>query len=261
MIWFRGKSASESNLAKPLYKNWDTLENIERLPGIVWDSWKTPAEFKQERMSSFIQKAESFDGYWNKDMRCRQTGILRNFSLSDRMRCTSRDLSAKDNIPWCQRVYYRGVAGQAAATLPWYQCKPVRTHIFPGSKPDGSLPDWVSAGRRARQTRSFIYGWRLELPLHKSQCRPLTSTVRPQWQEWGSHRFSPKQRPITILTASLLMQRPQAEVGKAKSHSLPWSAFTTSHLALLTSEVVLSTNVWRSRATTEASQALWEGWR
>ena len=70
-----------------------------------------------------------------------------------------------------------------------------------------------------------------------------------------------KRRPIAILTASLLMRRPQAEIGKAKIFSLPWSAFTASSLALSISDVALSNKVWQSRTTIEASQALWEVWR
>ena len=55
--------------------------------------------------------------------------------------------------------------------------------------------------------------------------------------------------------------RPQAEIGKAKIHLLSWFALSASSLALSTSDVVLSINVWRSCTTTRAFQALWEAWR
>ena len=96
------------------------LERKERLSEIVWDCWKTPAQFRSEKVSSFIQRAETFDGYWNKDMRCRQTGVLRNFSFRGRLHRTAFDLSTDDDIRWYQRVYYHGVPGKVALTLPQY---------------------------------------------------------------------------------------------------------------------------------------------
>ena len=51
----------------------------------------------------------------------------------------------------------------------------------PGSKPDGSLTDGVSALHSACQTRSLISWWhmkRLALCLHESPCMPLAFLYR-----------------------------------------------------------------------------------
>ena len=162
-------------------------------------------------------------------MRCRQAGIFRDFSIRGRLCCTASDLSAD--------------RGANLMVLWQTECLLCVVH--------------------ARQDCWFCW-WRMERPalhLHESPCMPLSSIAPPQGQEWSSHRFSPQRRPIVILTASLLMRRPQAEIGKAKIHSLPWTALTASSFALSISDVALCNMVWQSRTTIGASQALCEAWR
>ena len=58
MIYLCVKGTYDINLInKHLYKNWDMLEEKERLPGIIWYYWKTSAQVRQEKVSSFIHRA------------------------------------------------------------------------------------------------------------------------------------------------------------------------------------------------------------
>ena len=103
-------------------------------------------------------------------MRCRHAGIFRDFSIRDRLRCTASDLGADGGIGRSQCVVF-----QAKQRPPCHgtSASPSGRLSSPGSKPDGSLTDGVSALRSARQARSLICWWRMERPalrLHESPC-------------------------------------------------------------------------------------------
>ena len=90
-FYFYVKSASECDFIKHLYENGNARKKKERLSRIVWDCRETPSQFGQEWVSCFIDRAECLNGYWNKKMRYWQTGILRDFPLSGRLRCVACD--------------------------------------------------------------------------------------------------------------------------------------------------------------------------
>ena len=233
------KSTSECNLIKPLYENGDALKKKDSLGSSEIVERRLPSSDKNECPASLIGPSVSIaigTNRWHAD----RSAYFETFLSA--AACAALPVTWALTATWEGANVSATVASQVKQRPPCYStsASPSGRLSSPGNKPDGSLIDGVSALRTARQSRSLICWWRMERPalcFYESPCMHLTSTTPPQGKEWGSQIFSPKRRPIAILTASLLMRRPQAESGKAKIHSLPWSAFTANSLALLISDV------------------------
>ena len=178
------ESASKRDLVKPLYKNRDALEEKERLPAIVWDCRKTPAQFRQEECPASLIGPSVSMAIWANRWDADKLAYFETF--------LSEAASAALPVTWALTATWVNANVSTIVVSQVKQRPPCHgTSVNPsgrlsssGSKPDGSLTYGMSALHSARQTRQLMCLWRMErhaLRLLESPCMPLASTAPPRF--------------------------------------------------------------------------------
>ena len=106
------------------------------------------------------------------------------------------------------------------------------------NRPVGSLEAGTPDRMHARKIMSFNILCLLVRPallLHDNPWMPKASTIAPQGQPWGAHKFTPSLKPIATRTASSSSLKPQDETGLAFNQSPLCGACAARRRALLMS--------------------------
>ena len=104
------------------------------------------------------------------------------------------------------------------------------------NRPVGSLDAGTPDRMHARKIMSFNILCLLVRPallLHDNPWMPKTSTMAPQGQPCGAHKFTPSLKPMATRTASSSILRPQEEIGMAFNQSPLCGACEARRRALL----------------------------
>ena len=137
-----------------------------------------------------------------------------------------------------ERVRTRNIPCDTSAHFPRNQRIPSVLFSSFKNRPVGSLEAGTPNRMHARKIMSFNILCLLVRPallLHDNPWMPKASTIAPQGQPCGAHKFTPSLKPIATRTASSSSLKPQDETGMAFNQSPLCGACAASRRALLMS--------------------------
>ena len=186
-------------------------------------------------------------------MNCLDSLVLDMLEHRGSFRCCAWCVSGDLTMRCSERVRTRNIPCDTSAHFQGTNVIPSVLFSSFKNRPVGSLEAGTPDRMHARKIMSFNILCLLVRPallLHDNPWMPKASTIAPQGQPCGAHKFTPSLKPIATRTASSSSLKPQEETGMAFNQSPLCGACAARLLLLLLLLLLSSLYRWNSSGDT-----------